>query len=1011
MSPKRTTVAGSPKESVTKILFANVCNLDNNVRRRFETMIINGEVDIIFAVETWQKDFTTKSTNTVLNKKAYGHDSTNRPQNGMEVIAHPRLHNQFTVIPLESDHILKMRFGEDIISLIYAPPLTMTTQSYQELLEMTCGSDLILGDFNSPLQLESLPFYENNPMTRVKKERAIVNEKFMEKERLETASIPFQGKTSPLDHILVKDVERFQNYTFINRINAKPIINSDHGILKLEWIRQKGKLGENTRRFRVKKLKDPKKVQELCKNFDEICEDAQLDDIFQTMVARTLVSGISRSEVEWIVDNAEKWIHMAAQKAAEKTIGSFVAKEAVTTKDDYMEILLTGDEELVEIQRYLAVKSRGRSPKLVSTTKGMTAIEEMEKQFNQVYKETIPLLWEKPMIHTKQKCSDVSQKRIKQCINNYPNGKAPGPDGIAHVIYKSLINGSKLQLHMKQLFKMILNSGYTPSRWNLSKIFPLPKGESTGKTHPAMETRPVALTAMMRRYFEKYLLIEWKSIGLCEHDKNQAGFREGYSTFSHAILANTTQSKLKVYLDVSKAYDKLSHKFLQKVMEERKVPRLHQLLVQSLMSNCKSIIVVNGCLTQCLPRDCGVFQGSIISPTIFNWTMDKLAKSLHDVCGTRDEPAFLFYADDVLLCEQGYQLDKTQVMLDTCQSWAQEAGLTFGIKKCSTQGIKKEDSLYIGNDRLDEAAYYKYLGFDMDKNGIEWQRSWERHFIGSCKYINFLIATRTQILPERHRCNIIKTYVESRLRYPLGLWTLAPDKNKDEEASIMEKICNNYNQSLNYIFGFDYSTTRIIQANLIGMMEPKVFIQVVQAQIIKHITNLDAGNPLKLSLSSGINKHPMLEQIRKLLRKSSKTTQQIKEDAIKDQFKRSNLIRYMQDSPRTKNGRDWTVEIANRTHRRQALQIRTGYLFRENDPNNWICHDCNQAIKRTHWNSCDALATLIPAPLLYDFQITKLERFNGKKDKFTLFDYLLNAQKLEIVVQLLEIIQLRQNSS
>ncbi len=122
----------------------------------------------------------------------------------------------------------------------------------------------------------------------------------------------------------------------------------------------------------------------------------------------------------------------------------------------------------------------------------------------------------------------------------------------------------------------------------------------------------------------------------------------------------------------------------------------------------------------------------------------------------------------MLLCEQGYQLDKKQVMLDTCQSWAQEAGLTFGIKKCSTQGVKKDDSLYIANDKLDEAVYYKYLGFDMDQNGIEWQRSWERHFIGSSKYINFLMATRTQILPERHRCNI-KTYVESRIRYPLGL--------------------------------------------------------------------------------------------------------------------------------------------------------------------------------------------------------------------------------------------------
>jgi hypothetical protein len=245
----------------------------------------------------------------------------------------------------------------------------------------------------------------------------------------------------------------------------------------------------------------------------------------------------------------------------------------------------------------------------------------------------------------------------------------------------------------------------------------------------------------------------------------------------------------------------------------------------------------------------------------------------------------------------------------------------------------------------------------------------------------------------------------------LSLWTLVPNKNKDEEEAILEKISNVYNQSLNYIFGFDYSTTRVIQANLIGLMEPKVFIQMVQSHLINHITKLEQTNPLKRTLEQNGSRHPMLQQVRKLMDKGVKTASQIKQEANTNQVKRSNLIRYMQDSPRTKNGRDWTVEIANRTHRRQALQIRTGYLFRENDPNNWKCHKCFEPLKRTHWNSCDALATLIPAPLLHDFQITKLERFNGKKDKFTLFDYLLNAQKLEIVVQLLKIIQLRQNSS
>ncbi len=38
------------------------------------------------------------------------------------------------------------------------------------------------------------------------------------------------------------------------------------------------------------------------------------------------MSNFPRSEVEWIIDNAEKWIHVALKKAAGITIGSYAVK-------------------------------------------------------------------------------------------------------------------------------------------------------------------------------------------------------------------------------------------------------------------------------------------------------------------------------------------------------------------------------------------------------------------------------------------------------------------------------------------------------------------------------------------------------------------------------------------------------------------------------------------------------------------------------------------------------------
>jgi hypothetical protein len=54
------------------------------------------------------------------------------------------------------------------------------------------------------------------------------------------------------------------------------------------------------------------------------------------------------------------------------------SKESMETREEYILDMLTGDEELVEVQRYLAIKSHGRQVRLVAANPDMTAMEEME---------------------------------------------------------------------------------------------------------------------------------------------------------------------------------------------------------------------------------------------------------------------------------------------------------------------------------------------------------------------------------------------------------------------------------------------------------------------------------------------------------------------------------------------------------------------------------------------------------------------------------------------------------
>ncbi len=95
-----------------------------------------------------------------------------------------------------------------------------------------------------------------------------------------------------------------------------------------------------------------------------------------------------------------------------------------------------------------------------------------------------------------------------------------------------------------------------------------------------------------------------------------------------------------------------------------------------------------------------------------------------------------------------------------------------------------------------------------------------------------------------------------QVQTPIG--TLRTGSRKDkEEKRILAKITSVYNSSL-ITFGFDQSTTRIIEADLIRLMEPKVFIvhtsgRIITAQPYYQIRPDNPTLPLTTLEASGAN--------------------------------------------------------------------------------------------------------------------------------------------------------------
>jgi hypothetical protein len=211
----------------------------------------------------------------------------------------------------------------------------------------------------------------------------------------------------------------------------------------------------------------------------------------------------------------------------------------------------------------------------------------------------------------------LNEDKITFKITKLSSNKACGIDGIHSVMLKTLL-GTDFPKLLLYLYQMCIKFGMTPKGWNESVTFPIPKKK---KSSYIKDFRPISITNTFRKVFEG-LLLDYMNTKLKKELKlcgNQAGFRSGYSTLTHAIASNETAQSYNpkqhhVFLDLKKAYDTVPIKMLMKKLEKRNLPKGILSLIASLFSGCTTRIIVNQEITNEIEIQRGLLQGAILSP-------------------------------------------------------------------------------------------------------------------------------------------------------------------------------------------------------------------------------------------------------------------------------------------------------------------------------------------------------------------------------------------------------------
>ena len=369
----------------------------------------------------------------------------------------------------------------------------------------------------------------------------------------------------------------------------------------------------------------------------------------------------------------------------------------------------------------------------------------------------------------------ISEEKILNIIRTLNPNKAHGWDEISVRMIK--LSDAALITPLKIIFTNCLRRGLFPETWKYANVVPVhKKNEKNVKGN----YRPISLLPIFGKILEKLMYDSLYSHLVSREllNPNQSGFRPGDSTVNQLISITHTIFKAfdcnppldvrSVYLDISKAFDRVWHDGLIYKLKQCGVSGQFLHLIQSFLRDRKQRTVLNGQCSNWGDILAGVPQGSILGPLFFLVYINDLAVDLK--CNVK------LFADDTSLFtvvqEPNAAAEDMNHDLELIGMWAHDWRMSFNPdpQKQAVELLlsKKKNEvdhpvILFNNIPVKKVEEHKHLGIILDSKlsfsaHIKSAISKTRKGIGLLKYLS-------KYLP-RHTLNeLYKLYVRPHLDY------------------------------------------------------------------------------------------------------------------------------------------------------------------------------------------------------------------------------------------------------
>lgn len=381
------------------------------------------------------------------------------------------------------------------------------------------------------------------------------------------------------------------------------------------------------------------------------------------------------------------------------------------------------------------------------------------------------------MYKTNKRVKDISfsNSDLSKIIKDLNPNKAHGFDNIS--IKMIQMCGDSILPPLKMIIESAITSGSFPDSWKKGNIIPVHKKENKNLVK---NYRPISLLPIFGKICEK--IIYNNLFTFFQENKlladNQSGFRKGDSCVSqllsitHEIYksfdGNPSIETRGIFLDISKAFDKVWHKALLYKLKCYGVEGGLYNILESYLQNRKQRVVLNGQSSSWLDVNAGVPQGSVLGPLLFLIYINDLPDNLNSVAK--------LFADDTSIFSTVFDVTKSgedlNVDLTTVENWAFQWRMAFNPdpNKQATEVIfsRKIESvnhpdLYFNNLAVTSAPVQKHLGLFLDK-----KLTFNHHLKGKIAKANKgigIIKRMYSYLPRKSLLTIYKSFVRPHLDY------------------------------------------------------------------------------------------------------------------------------------------------------------------------------------------------------------------------------------------------------